>query len=140
LVVAVREDLDLTADPRARTMAYLDNRVSEVGLAWDPEKLEQDLASGMNLGTMFTPDELDAVLAPPEPLDEKYALAILSVDVPRWDAFSTLLKTRYPHLPRPVGGGISPAALAAWVADQLAREVPDADADESDDEEADPDA
>lgn len=119
LVVAVREDLDLTVDPKARTLAYLDNRVSEVGLAWDSERLEADLAAGMELGGCFTPDELDAILTPPETIAETYPLAILSVDVPRWDAFATLLKARYPHLPRPVGGGIGPAALAAWVAAQL---------------------
>ena len=123
LVVVVRDDLDLATDPRARTMAYLDNRVSEVGLAWNQEQLEKDLSSGMQLGTMFTADERDNVLSPPEAIEERYALAILSVDIPRWDAFATFLKNRYPHLPRPAGGGIGPAALAAWVKEQLDKEL-----------------
>jgi hypothetical protein len=123
LVVVVRDDLDLSKDPKARTMAYLDNRVSEVGLAWDPEQLEKDLSSGMQLGTMFTADELDDILSPPEKIEERYALAILSVDIPRWDAFAKMLKDRYPHLPRPAGGGIGPGALAAWVKEQLDKEL-----------------
>ncbi len=123
LVVVIRDDLDFTSDPKARTLAYLDNRTSEVGLAWDPAQLQADLATGMQLGSMFTPDELDATLEPPEAIEERYALAILSVDVPRWDGFTKLLKDRYPHLPRPMGGGIGAQALAAWVAEQLEKGV-----------------
>ena len=62
LVVVKRTDLDLERDPAARELAYADNRVAEVDLAWDVEQLEEDRAAGVNMEPFFSPDELDALL------------------------------------------------------------------------------
>jgi len=49
-VVAVqRTDLDLDNDIKARELAYADNRISELDLNWDLEKLQKDLAEGIDL-------------------------------------------------------------------------------------------
>lgn len=64
LVAVQRGDLDLD-DPtgEARRLAYLDNRVAELDLAWDPERLAADLAAGMDLdGVGFLEAELQALL------------------------------------------------------------------------------
>lgn len=64
LVAVQREDLDLN-DPtgEARRLAYLDNRVGELDLAWDAEQLADDLALGMELdGVGFLEGELRALL------------------------------------------------------------------------------
>ena len=49
-VVAVqRTDLDLENDLKARELAYADNRISELDLNWDLEKLQKDLEIGVDL-------------------------------------------------------------------------------------------
>jgi hypothetical protein len=53
LVVTVRDDLDLDSDPRARELAYADNRVSEVSLAWNVDQIVADLESGVNLAQFW---------------------------------------------------------------------------------------
>lgn len=63
LVVVMRLDLDLEHDPKARVLAYLDNRAAEVGLKWKAEQLEADLAKGIELGGLFTEVERRALLA-----------------------------------------------------------------------------
>ena len=64
LVVVQREDLDLESeDGKARMLAYADNRASEVGLEWDVELLAQDVAADVDLSTLWTDDELEALLA-----------------------------------------------------------------------------
>lgn len=74
LVVVQRNDLDLTDDAGpARKMAYLDNRASEVGLAWDAEVLLADLNNGLSFDGLFDKAELDALLAglvTPEPVQD----------------------------------------------------------------------
>lgn len=55
LVVVKRTDLDLLHDTRAKELALADNRVSEVGLAWDAEALQMQ---GIDLKPWFTEDEL----------------------------------------------------------------------------------
>jgi DNA modification methylase len=70
LVVVKRTDLALDEDDRARRLAYLDNRSSELGLEWDLEQLRADLARGIDLaGCGFSDGELAALLAQiaPEP-------------------------------------------------------------------------
>jgi DNA modification methylase len=48
LVVIQREDLSLARAPRkARELAYLDNRTSQVGLAWDAQIIETDRQAGI---------------------------------------------------------------------------------------------
>ena len=46
LVVVRRSDLDLATDEKARRLAYLDNRASELGLEWDVEQMLADLEGG----------------------------------------------------------------------------------------------
>ena len=45
LVAVVRDDLDLETDPRARELAYADNRVAELDLDWDVEQILSDINS-----------------------------------------------------------------------------------------------
>ena len=58
-----RSDLDLASDEKARRLAYLDNRASELGLEWDVEQLLADLEAGVDLAGIFERPELDALLA-----------------------------------------------------------------------------
>ena len=53
LVVVQREDLDLS-DPagEARRLAYLDNRVSEIDLAWDANVIAEDTAAGLDMDAL----------------------------------------------------------------------------------------
>jgi DNA modification methylase len=63
LVVVKRTDLDLSdGDDRARRLAYLDNRVGQLDLKWEPEQLLADLESGVDLSGMFSDDELEELL------------------------------------------------------------------------------
>lgn len=45
LVAVIRDDLDLETDPRARELAYVDNRVAELDLDWDIEQILSDIDS-----------------------------------------------------------------------------------------------
>jgi len=67
LVVVQRTDLDLAGDDgqreRARRLAYLDNRSSELGLAWDATQVLADLEAGVNLDGLWRDDELTELLA-----------------------------------------------------------------------------
>jgi hypothetical protein len=129
LVVAQRVDLDLTTDPAARELAYLDNRVSEVGLAWRPDQFEADLAAGVEFGTMFSPDEHAALLTALDDMAGR-AVTLRFADADAadtWRRFLTTLPARYPAA-RTLG-----AQVAAWVTEVTAwldgsvPEVPDAD-------------
>jgi len=62
LVVVKRKDWPTVDDPRARKYAYLDNRASEVGLAWDAAQVLADLEVGVDLSDMWHEDEIDALL------------------------------------------------------------------------------
>jgi DNA modification methylase len=60
IVAVQREDLDLN-DPsgEARRLAYMDNRVAELDLEWDPDQLAADLALGIDLDALgFGANEL----------------------------------------------------------------------------------
>lgn len=64
LVVVQREDLDLS-DPagEARRLAYLDNRVSEIDLAWDANIIAEDAAAGLDMDALgFLDKELQQIL------------------------------------------------------------------------------
>lgn len=63
LVVVKRTDWATVDSEKARQYAYLDNRASEVGLAWDAEQVLRDLDAGVDLSGMFLDDELDELLA-----------------------------------------------------------------------------
>ena len=63
LIVVRRSDLLLGEDEKARRLAYLDNRASELGLDWDTEQLLADLQGGVDLSGIFDKAELDELLA-----------------------------------------------------------------------------
>jgi len=76
IVVVKRTDLDLDKDAHARELAYADNRVSEVDLAFDPAAILQDVQDGkVDLGALWSEKELDKLLeaangqAEPDPPD-----------------------------------------------------------------------
>lgn len=62
LIVVKRTDLDLH-DPNpnnpARKLAYYDNRAGEAGLAWDANRIAADVAAGLDVGSLWTPGELE---------------------------------------------------------------------------------
>lgn len=64
LVVVQRTDLDLS-DPngQARLMAFFDNRAAELNLAWDAEQMLAATRAGVNLEAMFSPDEINDLIA-----------------------------------------------------------------------------
>lgn len=67
LVVVQRDDMYLyDDDPNnpARRYAYLDNRVAEVNLAYEPQQLLADQEAGFNFDAMFYPEELMELLPP----------------------------------------------------------------------------
>lgn len=61
LVAVLREDLDLVDDPdgRARSLAYADNRVAELDLAWNVDEILADYDAGVDLGYLWMPGEID---------------------------------------------------------------------------------
>lgn len=64
IVAVQREDLDLN-DPsgEARRLAYMDNRVAELDLEWDPDQLAADLALGIDLDALgFGANELYLII------------------------------------------------------------------------------
>jgi DNA modification methylase len=64
LIVVQREDLDLDdGSGEARRLAYLDNRVAELDLAWDAQVIAEDAAAGMDFDALgFLDKELQALL------------------------------------------------------------------------------
>ena len=70
LIVVQREDLDLDdGSGEARRLAYLDNRVAEIDLAWDAEVIAEDAAAGMDFDALgFLDKELQELLAESRPL------------------------------------------------------------------------
>ena len=60
-LVAVQR-MDLSADdPKARELAYADNRSGEISLSWDAEVLKEDFESGeLDLGPFFTESEIES--------------------------------------------------------------------------------
>lgn len=69
LVAVRRTDLDLLSDPKARELAYADNRISEIDLAWNAEQLLADLNTGVDLSQFWRDDELAELLASILPQD-----------------------------------------------------------------------
>lgn len=62
LVVVQRTDVDLNSQ-QGRAMAIADNRVAEVDLEWDAERLKQLIDEGIPVSDFFPQDELDQILA-----------------------------------------------------------------------------
>lgn len=61
-VVVKRTDLDLEEGGMARELAYADNRISEVDLAWDRSRLALDAEAGVDLSQFFSERELEQIL------------------------------------------------------------------------------
>jgi len=68
LVVTQRVDLDLDADPAARELAFADNRVGELNLAWDAQRIVEGLDAGLDLAAFFHQGELDTLSLPEDAL------------------------------------------------------------------------
>ena len=56
-----RRDLDID-DPKARELAYADNRTSEVDLQWDAEQIARDQLDGIDVSDFFRQDEIDRLM------------------------------------------------------------------------------
>lgn len=64
LVVTQRVDLDLEDDDGvARELAFADNRVGELNLAWDAQKIAAGMEQGLDLAAFFHQHEVDALLS-----------------------------------------------------------------------------
>lgn len=63
LVVVQRRDLDLATDPKARKLAFADNRVAEADLEWDVSAILEAQQGGMDLSGLWDDDELATLLA-----------------------------------------------------------------------------
>jgi len=61
-IVMVREDVETADDPKAKRISYGANRIGELSLNWDPDKIIADLESGVDLSGLFDESELDNVL------------------------------------------------------------------------------
>ena len=71
LVVTQRVDLDLDSeDGMARELAFADNRVAELNLAWDAQQIAGSMDAGHDLAAFFHQHEVQALLAE---LDEEDA-------------------------------------------------------------------
>lgn len=63
IVVVKRTDLDLLKGGAARQLAYADNRIAEVDLAWNPDALRKSLVDGTDLSMFFSQKEIVNLLA-----------------------------------------------------------------------------
>jgi len=68
LVVTQRTDLDLVEDPTARELAFADNRVGELNLAWDAQQIAAGMEAGLDLAAFFRQGELDNLALPEDAL------------------------------------------------------------------------
>jgi len=62
IVAVQRTDLDIDS-PEGRGLAYADNRVGELSLDWDAERMFADITAGVQLDDLWRADELDELLA-----------------------------------------------------------------------------
>jgi hypothetical protein len=68
LVVTQRTDLDLVEDPTARELAFADNRVGELNLAWDAQQIAAGMEAGLDLAAFFRQGELNDLALPEDAL------------------------------------------------------------------------
>ena len=62
IIAVQRTDLDIDSET-GRGLAYADNRVGELSLNWDAERVLADLDAGVNLSGLFDKKELDGILS-----------------------------------------------------------------------------
>ena len=80
LVAVKRTDLDIE-DEAGRMLAYADNQVSAVDLAFDPEVMQLDLSAGLPIDDFFYASELFALgVLEVEPLNRKQRKRSLPLD------------------------------------------------------------
>jgi hypothetical protein len=70
LVVVQRTDLDLSTDIRAKELAVVDNRTSELSLDWDADVMAALDAAGADLDAFFREDEREEITAKHQSADE----------------------------------------------------------------------
>jgi len=63
-IIHVRKDLPDSSDLKARTLAIEDNRIAQVSLNWDGDKLMQAEVAGVQLHKLFKQSELAAIVIP----------------------------------------------------------------------------
>lgn len=63
LVIVQRKDLDLSDGTQARELAYADNRIAEVDLAWDIERMARDAEEGVELLQFWNESELEKLIS-----------------------------------------------------------------------------
>lgn len=94
-----RSDLDID-DPKARELAYADNRTSEVDLQWDAEQIARDQLDGIDVSDFFRQDEIDAIFDKSQSEEREDQREFVEVGE---------------HLP----GGVAAFALIAFPVDRL---------------------
>lgn len=62
-----RIDMSLDEDERARMLAYYDNAVAQMDLAWDEAQIAADQEAGLPLEMIWTPEEIASFLGIDEP-------------------------------------------------------------------------
>ena len=89
LVAVQREDLDLETDARAKGLAVADNRIGELDLEWDVEKLKQLQAQGLDLSGFWTPEEFAELFDAPMSglIDENAIVEPAATDIVPGDLF-----------------------------------------------------
>lgn len=107
LVAVQRTDLDLAADPRARELAYADNRVAELDLAWDADQIARDMQSGLSISEdLWTADELTAYEPVAQSLEPQQYSSVVSYTIifddadqqSRFHAFLRMLARKHPEV------------------------------------------
>lgn len=106
LVVVQREDLDLMDGGRARTLAYLDNRVGEIDLLWDKNQILID-TDRMDLSSIFSDADLGRMVGQAKAATQAredsgaavaYSLVFTSQDaLDRWRRFESRLEEMFPE-------------------------------------------
>jgi DNA modification methylase len=90
LIVVRRRDLQRASDVRAKELAILDNRTSELDLDWDPDVLAALKADGVPLDALWTDEEFQALLGDPTAAgqtDENSVLEPGDTDIESGDLF-----------------------------------------------------
>lgn len=89
LIAVQRADRDLAPDPRARPLAIADNRVGELDLEWDVDRLKQRRAEGLDLSAFWTDAEFAELFADPQAglTDENAVVEPGPTDIGRGELF-----------------------------------------------------
>jgi DNA modification methylase len=86
LIVVQRTDLALSTDQRARKLAVVDNRSTEVNLVWDPDALKSLIADGLDVNDLWFESELRKLLGD-APVNEAGPFEPRATDIRVGDSF-----------------------------------------------------